>query len=111
MTTACTGRGTLVISRKTYNELAKIFVLESEELLGTALLVGGAQQRLFDDQWRWSGLLRAASFDLELLSGVRELRIEFADGAQGFCNQSSIDHHRGVVNLIGTGRPPRESFR
>ena len=93
-----------------YNEQIGVFSA-TDAYFGTAHLVGSAKQNNHG-RWSWKGHLGDPSFDLRILAGRGEIRIEFSDGAVGraFCelkHRIRPGSSRTYATLIGNGKPPR----
>ena len=96
----------MVIS-KTYNEQVTVFA-ESGELLGSAQLVGGADQSSRGGLWGWRAQLLDTSFAPGVLLQAGELRIQFKDRTveRAFCQRVRYRNASPSIHLIGNGMPP-----
>ena len=66
-----------------YNDTVEVFA-ETDELLGTAQLVGRADQASRGELWQWRAQLLNTSFEPGVLLQSGQLRIVFvSDGAVG----------------------------
>ena len=96
-----------MVTSKSYNEQVTVFA-ESGELLGSAQLVGRADQSNRGGLWGWRAQLLDTSFEPGILLQSGELRIQFEDGTVGraFCQNVRYRNANPSIHLIGNGMPP-----
>ncbi len=98
-------------NQRTYDERVKVFVHESNEVLGTAHFSGQAMQNS-DGLWSWEGRLTSLAFNVFRVWRIDELRLEFPDGTSGVALRTNIpvsDGHNpnSFIEVTGNGTPPR----
>ena len=96
-----------MVASKLYDEQVTVFA-ESGELLGTAQLVGRADQSYDGGLWGWRAQFFDTSFEPGILLQAGELRIEFKDGTIGraFCKNLRYRNSHPAIDLLGNGMPP-----